>query len=158
MEEVFDALKCFIENNLPAKAAELADAETPMPAISRIVFGVVDASRVDGKITCVIVPEEEEEEEASQTKGRKVSTVTVSFICKGNKYDVLLRQMCRYAKAFEETVRSDWNLDGAVNNTVVTHTDFFPDAGATAATMTACETQLRIWTERDMDVSVDPFD
>lgn len=157
MEEVFNALKRFIENRLPSKIKEFADGKTPMPQPSKIVFGVVDVSRVDGKVTCVIVPEDEEEQEATQTKGVKRATVTVSFICKGNKYDVLLRQMCRYAKAFEEIIRSDWNLGGEVNDAEIVRTDFFPDAGATAATAAASEIQVRIWTERAQDESLDPF-
>lgn len=159
MEEAFNALKGFIEEKLPERLAELEDGEVPLPPPSKIVFGVVDLSRTEGKVTCVIVPGRTEEDgEGSLTAGSLSNTLTVGFVCRKSEYQTLLKQMVRYAKAFRVAVRSDWSLGGRVDRADLGATEFYPDAGATSGSCTIAETEITVLTTEANADEVDPFD
>lgn len=157
MEDICNAVKTFIESKLPEVLPDFTDSRTPMPPPANIVFGVANVSRVDGKIICAVIPGTQTERNGSLTKGAKDSTLSIDFFCQKDRYDVLMRQMCRYAKALEMIIRSDWTLGGAVDDVEITETDFSPNAGATDFTATACEVNIIVHTSRSQPGSFDPF-
>lgn len=158
MEEAFDALKKFIEEKLPERLVELSGKDTPLPPPSKIVFGVVDVSRTDGKNVCAILPGKTVEEEPTLTAGVTSNTLTVGFIHRGADYQTLLRQMVRTAKAFRVAVRSDWTLGGLVDKTELGGTEFFPDAGPTSGSCCVSETEITVQVPEANAPELDPFD
>ena len=158
MEEAFEAVKKFIEEGLPARLEALASDDVPLPPPAKVAFGVVDLSRVEAKASCAIVPDRTAEDEPTLTRGTLSHTLTVGFICRGARYDVLLRQMVRYAEAFRVAVRSDWTLGGLVEKAELGGTEFFPDAGATNGTCTMAEVELTVQTSEAQAAGLDPFE
>lgn len=156
MEEIFNSLKNFIEEKLPEKLNELQDEKTPLPPPAKILFGVADASRIEAKCTCVIVPDTLSEDDPELVKAKQYASLSVAFICQKNSYEVLVRQMCRYAKALRNAIRKDYTLNGKVLNVEIGNTNFFPNTGAVDGTMTACETELTIY-ENEKAIEKDPF-
>lgn len=158
MEDSFDALKKFIGEKLPERLAELSGKDTPLPPPSKIVFGVVDVSRTDGKNVCAIIPGRTEEEEPTLTAGVTSNTLTVGFIHRGADYQTLLRQMVRTAKAFRVAVRSDWTLGGLVDKAELGGTEFYPDAGPTSGSCCISETEITVQVPEANAPELDPFD
>ncbi|MBQ6567447.1 MAG: hypothetical protein IJL80_10350 [Treponema sp.] len=158
MEEAFDALKKFIGEKLPERLAELSGKDTPLPPPSKIVFGVVDVSRTDGKNVCAIIPGKTEEEEPTLTAGVTSNTLTVGFIHRGADYQTLLRQMVRTARAFRVAVRSDWTLGGLVDRVELGGTEFYPDAGPTSGSCCISETEITVQVPEANAPELDPFD
>ena len=158
MEKTYLALKAYIEEQLPGELGKLATEDTPLPMPDRIVFGVADLSRYEQKILCVITPESEDESGGTIADGEKEQSFTVGFICRGRSYDVLIRQMCRYALAFQQVMRGGWSLGGKVRNVAMGKTEYYPDAGTTEKQMTAAETSLLITAGGDVAGGHDPFD
>ena len=158
MEEAFNALKNFIEKRLPERLAELSGKDTPLPPPSKIVFGVVDVSRTDGKNVCAIIPGRTEEEEPTLTAGVTSNTLTVGFIHRGADYQTLLRQMVRTARAFRVAVRSDWTLGGLVDRVELGGTEFYPDAGPTSGSCCISETEITVQVPEANAPELDPFD
>ena len=158
MEKAFNALKNFIEKRLPERLAKLSGKDTPLPPPSKIVFGVVDVSRTDGKNVCAIIPGRTEEEEPTLTAGVTSNTLTVGFIHRGADYQTLLRQMVRTAKAFRVAVRSDWTLGGLVDKAELGGTEFYPDAGPTSGTCCISETEITVQVPEANAPELDPFD
>lgn len=158
MEEAFNALKAFIEEKLPERLAVLSGDGLPLPPPCKIVFGVVDVSRSDGKNVCAIIPGKTEEEEPTLTAGQTSNTLTVGFIHRGADYQTLLKQMVRTARAFRVAVRSDWTIGGKVDRAELGGTEFFPDAGATSGTCCISETEITVHVPEANATELDPFD
>lgn len=158
MEEAFNALKAFIEEKLSERLADLSGDGLPLPPPCKIVFGVVDVSRSDGKNVCAIIPGKTEEEEPTLTAGQTSNTLAVGFIHRGADYQTLLKQMVRTARAFRVAVRSDWTLGGKVDRAELGGTEFFPDAGATSGTCCISETEITVHVPEANATELDPFD
>lgn len=152
MENIFDALKSFILEDLEDYLLECTDETTPMPMVAEknIVFGSVDISRLGGKVICSILPENENDDEEELGYRNVTSNVTVTFILNGAVYDVLVRQMARYASAFRKCLLDSPTLNGRVENLSVGERTFYTDAGITEKQMTAVEIALTIFTEEEI--------
>ena len=158
MEKTYNALRKYIEEHLPAELERLATEDTPLPMPDRIVCGVADLTRYEQKVLCAITPENEDEGGGTIADGEKEQSFTVGFICRGRQYDVLVRQMCRYALAFQDIMRGGWSLGGEVRNVALGKTEYFPDAGTTEKQMTAAETSLLVTAGGSVAGGHDPFD
>lgn len=155
MEEIFNYIKDFILSVVNPLLSEYEDETTPMNAIEdkNIIFGAVDLSRFDkSKNVCVVVPENEEEDDSEIGAYKISSGFTVSFLCRGEKQDVLVRQMCRYGAAFRRAVLDDLSLNGTVERAEIGRREFFTDAGTVSNQMTAVEISLSVETEDEIDI------
>lgn len=148
MEQIYNALKNEIVKTLPEFLAEISDDKTPLPAIQEknVVFGVVDVTRLSGKVTVAIIPNTQAEEEFDLDDYNQSSKFLVTFIITGDKYDVLVRQMCRYAAAFRKMILLDGSLDGEVFDTQIGERTFDVDAGTVSGTLTAVEIEITVFT------------
>jgi len=158
MEETYEALKAFIEENLPERLSALAGDGLPLPPPAKIMLGVADVSRPDAKNVCAILPGRTEEDEPTLTAGTLSNVLTVGFIHRGADYQTLLKQMVRCAKAFRVAVRSDWTLGGRVERAELGGTEFFPDAGATHGSCCISETEITVSLSEANAPELDPFD
>ncbi|MCR5723466.1 MAG: hypothetical protein K6G80_00090 [Treponema sp.] len=158
MESVYSSIKAFVLETLGTYLEPLADESTPLPAPAEkdIVFGVADLTRYENKLLCVITPDAQEEAEGEIGGVIMRTTCTVSFLCRGAQYDVLMRKMCRYAAAFRRAVQNDSTMGGAFQNVSFEKTDFFPDAGTTEKQMTAAE--MTITVEAAEEIKADTTD
>ncbi len=146
METVYSNIKAFILSTLSDYLTDLQDDETPLnaPTENEIIFGVADLTRYENKLLCVITPDYQEETDGTIGSVNMRTSCTVSFLCRGYKYEVLMRQMCRYAIAFRRAVQNDYTLAGGFQNSAIEKIDFFADAGTTEKQMTACEIALTV--------------
>ena len=147
MEQIYSGLKQFVLSApFECRLAELSDEDTPLsaPKEKDVVFGVADLSRYENPLLCVITPDAEEETDGAIGSVTMQTRVTVSFLCRGAQYPVLMRKMCRYAAAFRRAVQNDSTLAGLFEGAAFIKADFFPDAGTIEKQMTACEIELEI--------------
>ena len=151
MEQTAESLKQFIIGSYSDYLDKAKTEDTPMPHLTdkTVILGVIDPLKINSAVCCSILPETETED-TDYIGGYATSTVfTVTFLCKNNNYDVLIRQMCRYAEAFREAVHNDYSLNCTVNNTDIGERRFYPDCGTNDKQMTACEIELTIYTTND---------
>lgn len=158
MEKTYDAISQYIKNRLPKVLKEAQSDDTPLPMPEKVLFGVADISRHEQKVLLAIVPHSIEESEGTVGSAEQNQKFVVGIVCRGRAYDVLIRQMCRYAKAVAEVLRGGWSLGGAVLDVAVNRTDFYPDAGTVEKQMTVAEIEVTVRTEGGMPSETDPFE
>lgn len=153
MEYVFNSLKSFILENLNDYLELVTDDDTPMPMVSEnnIVFGSVDLSRLSGKVICSILPDSQEDDEEELASRNILNNLVVTFIFSDAKYEVLVRQMARYASAFRKALLDNPTLNNTVEYTEVKERTFFTDAGITDKQKTAVEVNLTITVEEEIN-------
>lgn len=151
MEEVINILKEFLKNNLSECTAELETKGCSLPNLTEknITFGAVDLSRYELPVICAILPGNQIIEEVSVAEWNEKTKLTVAFVCQKEKYDILVKRMCRYAEAFKRAVVNDYTLGNRVENTTIDKVSFFYDAGATEEQVTVCEIELTIITAEE---------
>lgn len=158
MEGTYKFLSDYIKEKLPEQLALLESADTPLPMPKKIVFGVADISRYEQKQLIVITPSSLTEEEGTVADFEQSQSFVVGIACKGMQYDVLVRQMCRYATAMLKILRKGWNLNGNSSDIKIGKTDFFPDAGTTEKQATVAEIEIEIETFADDSESEEVFE
>ena len=153
MEEIFTALKDLIVSKLPDYLTAMSTQDTPLPALTAkdVVFGSVDLLKYRQNVLCAILPESTEDTEGTISDSGQQSQFTVAFVCRGQQYEVLVRQMCRYASAFHKMIVENYSLNKKVQNTEMGNTQFFYDPGTVEKQLTACEIDLTVLTENDDD-------
>lgn len=151
MEEIFTALKDLIVAKLPEYLSPMATQDTPLPSLTSkdVVFGSIDLLKYRQNVLCAILPESTEDTEGTISDSGQQSKFTVAFVCRGQQYEVLVKQMCRYASAFHQMIVENYSLNKKVHNTEMGNTQFFYDAGTVEKQMTACEIDLTVLTEND---------
>ena len=154
MEKVFGAIKNFITERLPDYLEQVSDPSTPCPPPKErdIVFGSVDASRIQSRCVVVVSPDSQEEADEELGSWNERSNVTVTFILSGSPYDVLVRQMVRYPAAFRSAILDDPSLCGFAEDVAIGTRTFHLDCGTADRQMTACEVELAITTDEEIPV------
>ena len=150
MENEFNALKTFITTTLSPYIEEAVTQDTPMNTVGakNVVFGSVDVSRNTGKVIVSVLPEEQEEaDEQYINKRTYLSRFTVTFICSGYSYDVLMRQVARYSSAFCYALLRNQDLGNNIKLEDLGERRFFTDAGTTEKQMTAFEVDVTLSSE-----------
>lgn len=149
MEEVAEAIKAFILEDVNAELAGLESEGVILPQITEknIVFGTVDLSRYESAVVVSILPETQEPDEEFINGFSDRSEFTVTFLFQKNKYPLLVKRMFRYAKAFRKAQAKNPDFDNSVEESEITQIQFYPDTGAVAQQMTAFEISLSIDTE-----------
>lgn len=158
IEESASFLCRYIREKLPSCLERLETEDTPLPMPEKVLFGVADISRHEQKVLLAIVPHSIEESEGTVGSAEQNQKFVVGIVCRGRAYDVLIRQMCRYAKAVAEVLRGGWSLGGTVLDVAVNRTDFYPDAGTVEKQMTVAEIEVTVRTEGGMPSETDPFE
>ena len=158
MEKTYDALVQYIREKLPDVHSGAESEDTPLPMPEKIIFGVADVSRYEQKILVTVTPQSMEEEDGTSADSGQAQKFVVGVICRGQKYDVLVRQMCRYAECIVQILRSGWSLGGNVSDLTVIRTDFYSDAGTVEKQATVAEIEISIKTSGRVTQEVDPFE
>ena len=151
MEGLFIAIKDFILNQLNSVLPEYEDTKTTLPVITekQIVFGTIDPMKYPQDVVVSILPETQETGEGTISDEVTESAFTVTFVCKGEKYDTLIKRMCRYATAFKKCVADEYTLDGCCDNSEIGIVKFYSDCGTVEKQMTAAEITLNIYNSEE---------
>lgn len=149
MEEIAEAIKTFILEDVNAELAGLESEGVTLPQIaeSNIVLGTVDLSRYESKVIVSILPETQEPDEEYINGFSDRSEFTVTFLFQKEKYPLMVKRMFRYAKAFRKAQAKNSDFDNSVEDSEITQIQFYPDTGAVPQQMTACEISLYTDTE-----------
>lgn len=148
MDQIANDIKNFILNNVNAELAGLAEQGLTLPAVTsgNIVFGTVDLSRYEVPVVVSILPETQEPEPGFVDGTSKRSEFTITFLFQKAVYSVLVKRMCRYAKAFWIAHAKEPDFQDA-EESEITNIQYYPDTGAVAQQMTAFELSLTVITE-----------
>ena len=152
MERVFKALKDFILADMNGELALFEDDAASLPPLSEraVVFGAIDPLKMTGDTLCSIYPETiEDDPDMIDGLDRFNAKVSVTFLCRGAKYEELMARACRYARAFKRAAQKDWSLGGRVEDARVEMFEFFPDCGIAEKQATACEISLIVTLEEE---------
>ncbi len=154
MEHIFEAIKGFILSDLGEYLLQMESEGCPLPVPSEkdVIFGAVDVSRQSGKVIVAVLPDEQEEAEPELGSDNMKSSVTVSFLISGNRYEVLVRQMARYCAALRRAILDNPSLTGKVEDTAVGKRKFFTNAGTVEKQMTAFEISLTVYTDDEIQL------
>lgn len=149
MEEIAEAIKSFILEDVNAELSGLESEDVTLPQIteSNIVLGTVDLSRYESKVIVSILPETQEPDEEYINGFSDRSEFTVTFLFQKVKYPLLVKRMFRYAKAFRKAQAKNPDFDDSVEESEITRIKFYPDTGAVPQQMTAFEISLNTDTE-----------
>lgn len=148
MDQIAEEIKDFILANVNAELPGLAETGLTLPAITKdnIVFGTVDLSRYEVPVVVSILPENQEPEPGFIDGTSQRFAFTITFLFQKATYKVLVKRMCRYAKAFwlAQAKVPDF---GSQEESEITSIQYYPDTGAVAQQMTAFELSLTTITE-----------
>lgn len=149
MDEIFTTIKNFILNDVNYELIQLAEQDVPLPAVTadNILFGTVDLSRYSAPVVVAVLPDNQEPDDSFIDGFSDRSEFVVTFLFQKALYPLLIKRMCRYAKAFRTAQAKNPDMSDGVESSEVTLVDFFPDCGAVPQQMTACEINLAIDTE-----------
>lgn len=149
MEEIAEAIKSFILEDVNAELAELESEGITLPQIDgkNIVLGTVDLSRYESAVVVSILPETQEPDEEFINGFSDRSQFTVTFLFQKTAYPILVKRMFRYAKAFRKAQAKNPDFDDSVEESEITQIQFYPDTGAVPQQMTAFEISLNTDTE-----------
>ena len=149
MDKIFDVIKNFILNDVNYELVKLTEQGVTLPAISadNILFGTVDLSRYSAPVVVAVLPEQQEPDDSFINGFSDRSEFVVTFLFQKALYPLLIKRMCRYAKAFRTAQANNPDMSDGVESSEVTLVDYFPDCGAVPQQMTACEINLAIDTE-----------
>ena len=149
MEEIAEAIKSFILEDVNAELVGLESEGVTLPAITEknIVFGTVDLSRYEAAVIVSILPETQEPDEEYINGFSDRSEFTVTFLFQKTAYPILVKRMFRYAKAFRKAQAKNPDFDDSVEESEITQIQFYPDTGAVPQQMTAFEISLNTDTE-----------
>jgi hypothetical protein len=152
MDEIFTTIKNFILNDVNYELIQLAEQDVPLPAVTadNILFGTVDLSRYSAPVVVAVLPDNQEPDDSFIDGFSDRSEFVVTFLFQKALYPLLIKRMCRYAKAFRTAQAKNPDMSDGVENSEVTLVDFFPDCGAVPQQMTACEINLAIDTEEEI--------
>lgn len=122
------------------------------PEQKNIVVGMVDLSRYDYSLVISILPDDEEDiEEGGEYNfidGHGIRRdVTITIICRKDKYDELIQKACNYTDLLCEQLRLDSELGGVVSGLEIGQRKYFLDAGAVEQQLTAVEISLTLFSE-----------
>lgn len=148
MDQIANDIKNFILNNVNSELAGLTEQGLTLPAIDtkNIVFGTVDLSRYEVPVVVSILPETQEPEPGFVDGTSKRSEFTITFLFQKAVYSVLVKRMCRYAKAFWIAHAKEPDFQDAEESEII-NIQYYPDTGAVAQQMTAFELSLTVITE-----------
>lgn len=145
MEEILNGIKAYIIATA-SFYTEQADEQTPMNALteSDIIIGQVDLTKQKSKILCSLIPDTQEPEDAYIEGTSANNNITVTFICRGAKIDVLIRQMMRYAEAFKNASFEDNSMGGICGDITIESIKYYLDAGIIDNQATAVEITIQV--------------
>lgn len=145
MEETLNGIKAYIIATA-SFYTEQADETTPMSALteSDIIIGQVDLTKQKSKILCSLIPDTQEPEDAYIEGTSAQNNITVTFICRGAKIDVLIRQMMRYAEAFKNASFEDNSMGGICGDITIESIKYYLDAGIIDNQATAVEITIQV--------------
>lgn len=145
MEEILNGIKAYIIATA-SFYTEQADETTPMSALTEndIIIGQVDLTKQKSKILCSLIPDTQEPEDAYIEGTSAQNNITVTFICRGAKIDVLIRQMMRYAEAFKNASFEDNSMGGICDDITIESVKYYLDAGIIDNQATACEITITV--------------
>ena len=149
MEQLFKNIKDFILTTVNDVLPNFEDETVKLPKITdkQIVFGVIDGLKNQQDVVVSVLPESQEEAEEQFLCGvTMTNNFTVTFAFRGEKYDVLVKRMCRYVSAFKKALFLEPKLNNTVNDTELGIIKFYSDCGTVEKTMTAAEIDLNIYT------------
>lgn len=148
MDQIAEEIKTFILNNVNEELAGLEEEGVTLPAVTEknIVFGTVDLSRYEVPVVVSILPENQEPETGFIDGTSQRSEFTVTFLFQKAAYKLLVKRMCRYARAFWIAQAKEPDF-GEVEESEITNIQYYPDTGAVAQQMTAFELSLTTITE-----------
>ena len=157
MDQIAENIKDFILANVNAELLGLAKTGLTLPAITKdnIVFGTVDLSRYEVPVVVSILPENQEPEPGFIDGTSQRSAFTVTFLFQKATYKVLVKRMCRYARAFWIAHAKEPDF-GDLEESVITNIQYYPDTGAVAQQMTAFELSLDAITEFELEAYTPP--
>ena len=98
-----------------------------------------------------VLPEQQEPDDSFINGFSDRSEFVVTFLFQKALYPLLIKRMCRYAKAFRTAQAKNPDMSDGVESSEVTLVDFFPDCGAVPQQMTAFEINMAVVTENPLD-------
>lgn len=151
-EETAEALKALILDDVNDELAGLAEQDVPLPAIAEknIVLGTVDLSRYESPVVVSILPDKVEPIDGDLDGYRDKDKFVVTMIFQKAAYPILVKRMCRYAKALRLALEKNANMDGAADDSGIDGVDFFPDTGDKNQSVTAFEAE--VWADESAPV------
>lgn len=143
MEEILDGLKNYILAT-GEYYTELASEVVPMAAPADVILGQVDLTKQRSKILVSLIPDSQTPTD-NYIEGTSVDNeITVTFICRGYKIDVLERQMMRYAEGFKNAAFADNSLGGICDDVSITNIVYYLDVGIIDNQATAVELTISV--------------
>ena len=106
MDEIFTTIKNFILNDVNYELIQLAEQAVPLPAVTadNILFGTVDLSRYSAPVVVAVLPDNQEPDDSFIDGFSDRSEFVVTFLFQKALYPLLVKRMCRYAKAFRKAL------------------------------------------------------
>lgn len=151
-EETAEAMKSLILNDVNAELPGLATSGVTLPAIAEknIVLGTVDLSRYESPVVVSILPDKVEPIDGGLDGYSDRDRFIVTMIFQKAAYPILVKRMCRYAKALRLALEKNANMDGAADDSGIDGVDFFPDTGDKNQSVTAFEAE--VWADESAPV------
>lgn len=150
MEELFNRLKELILNQFNDNLKTFYSENLTIKDIKEkaIVFGSVDVAKFTDETIISIYPDDEEESDDT-IDGDAINNlhITVGIITKNDKYENLIKKICRLTECFKQTLVENYDLNGFSKNINFGSIKYYPDAGNTEKTVVATETELTIYVE-----------
>ena len=149
MEGLYKNIKDFILTTMNDILPSFEDETVKLPKITdkQIVFGVIDGLKNQQDVVVSVLPESQEEAEEQNIFAVTMNNnFTITFAFRGEKYDILIKRMCRYTSAFKKALFLEPKLNNTVYDTELGIIKFYGDCGTVEKTMTASEIDLNIYT------------
>lgn len=143
MEQILDGLKAYILENDKSFEA-LATKDVPLDAPKDVTIGQVDIIKQKSKVLVSLLPETQTPQEGYVEGSSADNAITVTFICRGYKIDILTRQMMRYAEAFKNICFNDNSLGGVCDDVEIQNVQYYLDAGIMDNQATAVEITILV--------------
>ena len=138
MEQLLDGLKAYILATADFYTNEASEG-VPMTAPTDIVIGQVDLLKQRSKVLVSLLPDTQTPTDEYVEGTSADNSITVTFICRGQKPDVLARQMMRYAEAFKNSCFADNSLGGICDDNSIEQVTYYLDIGVIDNQATAAE-------------------
>lgn len=148
METLFNATKDLILNEFNNNLENYENEQLSLPKVKEnaVIFGSVDIQKLPYDVIIAFYPETSDfSEETIDGEDVEEKRITITIICKNDKYENLILKMCRYTQCFKDTIFENYSMNGIAKNINFGTIKYFSDAGITEKTVTATETELTIY-------------
>lgn len=149
IENICNALKSAIINNLPDYIAELTTDGTAMKLFEEdsVKIGYIDLDKNTKSSMCFIVPDFQSITEASIEVDEEETRIEIFFFVRKDTKDNLFKQALRYAGALQNYIHDDYSINGNFVQCSVDQVDYYDNVEDASETIRATSVALTVYTE-----------